>query len=434
MKYLTIFIFLLSVCLFLDPKAIFAGGQDLIYFNVTPNSILAPGQEFVVRPTVYTDSSDTTLAVGWPIIIKLQNPQPGDYIAQSSNTTDNNGTVYAKVISKVPGSRLVYAQVTEPDGTVYTSKNTYVLNYSLIPTPTLSPTLEPGCARDSYGNINCSSAPQSSSNNFSTPTLGPNCTKDQYGNTSCLNGNPTAGRSVYNPFTTEVTYQKLVGNNKREIGLQWNPISGTIKYNVYLLDANQQQLGGALLGTGSTYTTITINADQDYYVRVNACQSAEACLSTPSVYLPKLNQEQFFPLRLISVTPGNGYKENVMLSWDPVPGTVKYNIYLKNSSSASYGGAIAGIGQTTYIASVNSNLDNYFMVGACSSANSCNYSNDIFVPATKNTASGDLQNLNQQVNKLQQQVQQTQQQESVLESLVTSIGNFLHSIFPAFTQ
>lgn len=123
---------------FLFPVIAFAGGglisYEVIVSNGQQNFNVSPGSQFVVRPQVHlnnTDSYDPTIrwCQNCQIKVKLENPQSSDYIAQSSDTTDSEGTIYAKVISNVPGVRYAYAEVTLPDGTVYTGSKTS-LNYA----------------------------------------------------------------------------------------------------------------------------------------------------------------------------------------------------------------------------------------------------------------------------------------------------------------
>lgn len=135
----------LAVVLFFGSSTVFAGG-GLVSFTVSSSNddynnyrlaYVQPGTQFVVRPLVYADNSYSAFCQNCPIKIRLENPQENDYIAQSSNTTDSSGTMYAKVISNVSGIRYVYAEVTMPDGSLYISSK-YTLNYASSNSATLN--------------------------------------------------------------------------------------------------------------------------------------------------------------------------------------------------------------------------------------------------------------------------------------------------------
>lgn len=151
---------LTSFNLFISP--VFAGGGLISWTDVTTSdseynayrkSSVLPGTQYTIRPQVHLE--DNSWCVNCPIKIKLENPQSNDYIAKSSDKTDENGTMYAKVISYVQGKRYAYAEVTMPDGTNYISSR-LVLNYAgeggyepsqvipaVTPEPSISPTPKP---------------------------------------------------------------------------------------------------------------------------------------------------------------------------------------------------------------------------------------------------------------------------------------------------
>lgn len=144
------------------PNLAFAGGGLISWLPTTTSSedynnfrisSLSPGEQFVVRPQVHLPNDDpydttTRYCSNCPIKIKLENPQNTDIINQSSDVTDENGTIYAKIISKIPGKRYVYAEVTLSDskfvrenGNFYRS-SVLVLNYggeSQWEPPTVTP-------------------------------------------------------------------------------------------------------------------------------------------------------------------------------------------------------------------------------------------------------------------------------------------------------
>lgn len=121
-------IILASIALLLTtsiPTA-FAGG-GLVSFDVNPSTSLNPGEQYIVRPTVYQDNQGN-LCKFCITNIRFDHPYDSDYVSQSSDKTDENGTLYAKVISKIGGPRLIDATITLPNGQIYQSSK-YQLNY-----------------------------------------------------------------------------------------------------------------------------------------------------------------------------------------------------------------------------------------------------------------------------------------------------------------
>ncbi len=130
--------------LFFSANLAYAGGGP-VEFWVDPNTSLNPGEQYIVHARVFNDGPSTTLDCKNCLIhLKFKDPQGSDYIAQNSDRTDENGTIYAKVISKVPGNRVVYpTDLQTADGKIINSANYVELAYtgeSTLPsTPTASP-------------------------------------------------------------------------------------------------------------------------------------------------------------------------------------------------------------------------------------------------------------------------------------------------------
>lgn len=165
---------------------------------------------------------------------------------------------------------------------------------------------------------------------------------------------------------------------KRNVYLSWEDVPGTVKYNVYLKIAGDQEYSqAALLGTGNLSETVGVNKYIDYYFKVQAC-NANRCIDSNEVFLPQ-EQKPTFYMKLGVVTPGEDPKTEVTLSWSEYPGTVKYNVFLRNSQTEEYGAALTGTGELSYKAVVNRHNDNYFIVQACNNE-TCYPSNEIFLP------------------------------------------------------
>lgn len=198
-----------------------AGGGP-VEFSVEPNQALIPGEQYVVHARVYADGPYPTYCKNCYIKLGLQNPQDSDYIAQDSERTNDEGRIYAKVISKVPGKRTVYvSELRTSEGTYMTANSTVVLSYKGDPSEITIP-----------------QQPYLTAENF--PKV-------------------------------KVVSERYIEGPKREVNLAWNAIPGAISYNVYLFDENDNSFGGPTITTTSTSATITINAFINYYVGVDAC-------------------------------------------------------------------------------------------------------------------------------------------------------------------
>lgn len=242
-------LFLLASLVFVSP-VLASGGP--VEFTVDPNQALNPGEQYIVHAQVYANGPYPTYCKNCFVKLALQSPQDGDYIVQNDNVTNDDGRIYAKVISKVPGNRTIYvSELRNTDGTRIIANSTVVLNYTgefLLPSPTPSPTPSP------------SSQPQ--------PII------------------PPEG-SIY----VKVGTQRYVEGPKRYVYLSWNKVEGAVKYNVYVRLSDIKEYGGALVGTGSLSTEVGINAFLDYYVKVDACNTA-GCISSSEVFVPRMKKEE----------------------------------------------------------------------------------------------------------------------------------------------
>lgn len=203
----------------------FAGG-GLVSFDVSP-SLVAPGEQYIVRPSVYSDQYGGTPCRQCTINIKFENPQSGDTINQSTSKTDDNGTMYAKVISQQSGERIIYAEVSMPDGSLYQSSR-YVLYYDSKAMPD--------------GNI-----------------------------------------------SVKINSQKSLSGNVRQVSLSWNSISD-VYYLVFARPINESY-GSALVETKDLSAEIKINTTPNYYIKVSACNGLGRCIESNEVLVSELKQE-----------------------------------------------------------------------------------------------------------------------------------------------
>lgn len=103
-----------------------AGGGlvEMYGFQEPHDGYAKPGEQITFR--IKANIKEGGRCQKCPIKVKFIHPQSSDIINQSSDLTDDNGEIYAKAISNIPYIRYVYADVTMPDGSVYTSSRALV--------------------------------------------------------------------------------------------------------------------------------------------------------------------------------------------------------------------------------------------------------------------------------------------------------------------
>lgn len=124
---------------FFTPLTLAGGGP--VEFNVEPNSALNPGEQYVVHARVYADGPYPTYCKNCYLKLAFKNPQEGDYIAQDSEVTNEEGRIYAKVISKVTGERIILVgELRDSNGKRIDAGSSVALKYTgesiFLKTPT----------------------------------------------------------------------------------------------------------------------------------------------------------------------------------------------------------------------------------------------------------------------------------------------------------
>lgn len=88
-------------------------------------------------------------------------------------------------------------------------------------------------------------------------------------------------------------------------------------------------------------------------------------------------QQKSFLLKLGVVNVIDDLKRSVHLSWAKVPGTAKYNIFLRTGSDDYSKAGVSSTGDISETIGVNNNLDYHFKVQACGSPDDCIDSNEV---------------------------------------------------------
>lgn len=297
-----------------------SAASDLISFEVVPPYKLPPGEQYTVSVTVRGNFIFPQVIDGpyinpycqnCPINVKLENPQENDSITQNSEKTDDNGRVSAKVISRIYGPRLIYAEVVMPDKTLYASRR-YVLNYyeehemiatsAPVPVVTTTPIIITGVPKP----IVTSMPPQPQPPVTSFPPF----RKSPVPPITGIAMTPMPPQPPVTPcppfsFPTNLVL-KIIDQTPfegpkglmRNVTLDWNCGAGeNVVYKIYARQSKDAkphdpgwQSSPEILGPP---TSIILHNDYDWYIRVEACAKSYppsivgACFSSPSVFLPK---------------------------------------------------------------------------------------------------------------------------------------------------
>lgn len=137
MSKLKLFVLSFSALFFILLPNIAKAGGGPVEFNIeplassnVPSSYLNPGEQFTIHARVYAEGlSYPTYCKGCYIKFGLENPQASDVLEQSSDKTDENGYVDAKVISKVPGKRMLIVQELRNNNGAKVTANSYAMLY-----------------------------------------------------------------------------------------------------------------------------------------------------------------------------------------------------------------------------------------------------------------------------------------------------------------
>lgn len=118
------------ITLFFSVTTVLARGGP-VEFSVYPSSQLNPGEQYVVHAKVSVEDEKHNIVPCKACHIKLAfyNPQESDYLAQSSDITDDEGRIYAKVNSKIPGKRTIYLSELK-DLEIMPMSSFVILNYT----------------------------------------------------------------------------------------------------------------------------------------------------------------------------------------------------------------------------------------------------------------------------------------------------------------
>lgn len=267
-----VILFFIAYLIFVSP--VFAGGQMISLEADSYGTANSDGTYSRIMRVVTQEKP----CEGIEITFKFVNPQEGDYVmTQSGNETftftkdrqpyyqDGEqvcGTT-AKMGSKVAGVR---------DVTVVSKHGDYT-----YPDPPVIKVDFDGQyhADNSYNGYNYSSSQDHPSYRLTH---------------SQTTSNPVPVSNT-GSFYAKIGVQKYLGESKRSVYISWSKSLSAVKYNVYARLADDKNYGAALVGTGDLSSEININAFLNYYVKIDACTSADSCVSSPELYIAAIKKQ-----------------------------------------------------------------------------------------------------------------------------------------------
>jgi hypothetical protein len=138
--------------------------------------------------------------------------------------------------------------------------------------------------------------------------------------------------------------------------------------------------------TSVAFVASTVSPGYFFENPVNIATSEAVPVYNPPEIIPG-GKTGAFLLKISNIQQLDDPKRNITLSWDAVPGTVKYNVYLRLIGETDYSQtALLGTGDVSQVIGVNKYLDYYFKVRACKTADDCVESNEVFLPQEQKPA------------------------------------------------
>lgn len=233
-----LFALLSTTFLFISAVPALAGGGP-IEFSVDPNTVLAPGEQYIVHALVYADGTYPTYCKNCYIKLAFRDSAEGDYIAQNSDKTNDEGRIYAKVISKVAGIRTIYAsELRDSNGVLKEANSEVKLNYA-------------------DGVIDSFPMPEGK-------------------------------------ISVWILDQQIIAPNDRQISLKfgWTQTAGNVSYNILTKQKNTDW-ETKISGDRGPSTKINLKANQDYYIKVEGClDKFGTCEDSDELFVPKLKDPQ----------------------------------------------------------------------------------------------------------------------------------------------
>jgi hypothetical protein len=213
--------------------------QTLTSFKITPQGPINPGESYEIVVTVINPQGELCKECG--IKFYLDEPQPGDEVYPNFGRTDNDGKFYTKVTS-------------------FNKDRTFFVD-----------------VRYSEQGLNTSSTPLPYHNN---PVLG-TIRLIQY-MVNKVGALPPLG-NVY----AKAVKQRYIGNDQREIFLEYNRPFGLRRYDIYVREKDSSG-SGHLVKTIDKNTSIEVNAFKDLYIDVRGCTVGENCVDSSELLIPGL--------------------------------------------------------------------------------------------------------------------------------------------------
>lgn len=219
--------------------------DTLIVSNTNPTGPVNPGDSYEITFFVKNLQGNVCKLCG--VKIYFENPQPGDEIIPSQGKINNQGEFYTKVTSYVPEDRNLLIDVRTSEDNLNTSSVTLkyhrnnILSFVRLVTSTIS----------KVGSL---------------PPMG----------------------NIY----ARATKQRSIGENKREVDLEWNPPFGTRRVDIYTNPKDSSESGQLIKSTREKKAKIIISTLEDVYINARACTVGDSCVDSLPLLIPKISSSE----------------------------------------------------------------------------------------------------------------------------------------------
>ncbi len=274
--------------------------------------------------------------------------QTGKYILMKTVTA----TSYTNSTAVAGKKYYYYVVAVKADGTVSKKSNTVsrVCDLSQPAITSISNVGETGKIQLSWSTVEGASkykVYRSTSKN-GTYTVLKTTTDNYYLNNNCEPGtlyyykvraihDVAAGHSAFSAIKTrtcDLAQPKVTGSNVYSSGkvkLTWKEIDGAVSYKVYRSTSKNGTYSLMKTTTNTTYTNTTAVAEKYYYYKVRAISSNS---NAHSAYSAVVGRTCDLPRTTVSVALDQNDKPYV--TWTPVDGAVKYQVYRSKSKTGTY--------------------------------------------------------------------------------------------------
>lgn len=170
--------------------------------------------------------------------------------------------------------------------------------------------------------------------------------------------------------------QVIPKTNTRDIHIIWEDLEKINHHDVLVRALQDNDFSATPSATTTDEFVITpVPAYKDMVIKIAACDRVNCAFSHP-IYLPQIQKQSFTISQVVNGEAAQNKK--ISLFWQKVDTALKYNIFVKHSSTEDYDNAIKSTKSPSVDIEVDKTIDNYIIVQACNTK-MCFSSNEVLV-------------------------------------------------------